>query len=197
MTEDEILKASFTGLSVFFLVQILLLWRDGKRNQQNAVEFSLLKLFPFLLLLLGFEAFAFPWVYVPGEGGRRFLRLILAARGPAIGEKIIIPGAVLYLSYWLMAGATIFQLVFRISVKSKLTLLLEVMLGLGSTCLGILLIRRIPVAYSKLDPIWYGHKVEVTIGFDLYLATVIGILYAAFVLLMNYNTLKKIRQSEL
>lgn len=196
MTEDEILKASCMGLSVFFLGHVLLLWRDGKRNQQNVVKFSLLKLFPFLLLLLGFEAFAFPWVYVPGEEGNNFLDLVSNTLGPSISEQVIIPGAALYLSYWLMAGVTIFQLVFRVSVKSKLTLLLEVMLGLGSTCLGILLIRRIPVAYRE-EYLFFGRKIEVTIGFDLYLATAIGILYAAFVLLMNYNTLKKLRQSEL
>ena len=180
-------------LLLIVISQILLLWRDRQQNKEKPVKFSLLKLVPFLLFALGYLAFALPWINLPIVGGVSFLKVLKSASQVSLDSEVILAGLMLNASYWLLVSATFFQLVFKVPVKSTLTLLLEISVGLGSTCLGIFMIAEIKSTYSGMEQTFFGDMFRISIGFGLYLATAIGILYAAFVLFMNYNTRKKWR----
>lgn len=180
-------------LIAIVISQIVLLWRDRKQNQHKPVKFAFVKLVPFLLFALGYLAYALPWINLPIIGGISFLRVLKSSSQVSLDSDVVLAGLMLNASYWLLASATFFQLVFKVPVKSKLTLLLEVLVGLGSTALGIFMIAAIRSSYSGMEQSFFGDIFQISIGFGLYLATSIGILYAGFVLYQHYNTLKKWR----
>jgi hypothetical protein len=177
------------GLVLVF-TQIGLLWRDRKKNPQKPVKFSLLKLIPFLLSIVGFLSFALPWIHLPMIGGLSFFALVGPSGNVSASTELVLLWLVFVACFGLMSSATFFQLVFKVPVKSKITLLLEILVGLTATLLGILLIGQLKSAFSGVGQTFLGDIFQISIGFGAYLATSIGILYAVFVVWMNYHSTK-------
>jgi hypothetical protein len=178
-----------------FILQLFLLIRDRKKNKTIPSKFSVLKLTPFLLAILGVCMYAFSWVELPMTGGLSFFQILRGGSvhtGSLFDEDLLFYAILIFFSLGLMVSATILQLALRITIKSVPTLVYEVLIGLASTTLGLFAIDHVKHIldneFSGILPGFNGlfqQIIQVSTGTGLIVLTSIGVIYAAFVLILQ------------
>ena len=176
---------------IFLALQIILLYRDGKQQKQPVPKAKLLQATPMLLAILGFFMFLAPWINIPVIGGISFVRMItdMGIHGPDKG--MIVYGILIFITFGLMVMGNFFQLLFKAPVKSPLSLVLDIILGLSSSILGILAIMLLKESMQgAADFPLLAELLQITVGFGLYVIAAIGFIYCAVVVVLRIKAMR-------
>jgi hypothetical protein len=189
--------------------QLFLFIRDRKKNKTIPSKFSILKLLPILLGIIGVGLYFAPWLTLKLTGGLNFFDLFVhegIRPGYDFTEKLLVYGILLFLSMGLWVTGTIFQLAFRITVKSIPTLVYESLIGLTTSTLAILTISHAKSIFDNMSsPMFPGINfsglfeefVGASAGWGLIILVILGILYTAFIIFQHWKTVRKPKEAAL
>jgi hypothetical protein len=187
---------------IVFAIQLVLMLRDRKKNKANPAQFSVLKLIPFALTIIGIFMYGVSWVSSPISNSLSFFELITNF-DPNIDsnfkEDLLIIGFLIFCCLGFMTSATFFQLIFRIKLKSIATLIFEVLIGLGCSVLGLIVIYKIKHmfdnAFSNELEQFFAKIINISAGYGIIIIVLIGFLYAGFVITMQLIAQKKLKRN--
>lgn len=187
---------------VVFIVQLLLALRDRKKNKDIPTNYSLLKALPIVLAVTGWFMYTLSWVEIPFTQGINFFNVLsgrVISTPSTFDEPFLVYGVLLFFTLGLMIWGAFFQLVFRISVRSIPSLVFEVLLGLGSTIIGLLTIEHIrhildqPKNMFGLEQL-FQEMLPVSAGAGIIVLTSIGVIYAIFVVVQQRLQVVKLKK---
>ena len=91
----------------------------------------------------------------------------------------------IWATFGLMLSSMFFHLVFKVGLKSKLILAMDIVIGLYSSILGILIIIQLNSLIGEIKQSFFGNLFNMSVAYGLYGISSIGFLFLIVIFFQN------------
>lgn len=179
-----LLITTFFCCLLIFGIQFYLYFKIRKNQSEFNVQLLLVKLLPLFLVGLGVIFHFLPHFNLPLIGGVSIFEI-----GQHVNLNLDNSFAYKFFSIWatfgLMLSSMFFHFVFKVGLKSKLIFAMDIVIGLYSAILGILIITQLNSLIGEIKQSFLGDLFNLSLAYGLYGVASIGFLFLIVIFFQN------------
>jgi hypothetical protein len=174
---------TFIFCVLIFGIQFFLYFKIRKTQSKSMTKLILLKFIPLFIVALGIVFHLLPHINIPIIGGVTIFDQykIDLKIDETFGYKLFS----IWATFGLMLSSMFFHLVFKVGIKSKIILFIDILIGLYSSILGILIIIQLNGLIGEFKQSFFGDFINISLAYGLYGIASIGFLYVIYVFIQN------------
>jgi hypothetical protein len=171
-----LLITTFFCCLLIFGIQFYLYFKIRKNQSEFGLQLLLVKLLPLFLVGLGVIFHFLPHFNLPLVGGVSIFEIgqhVELNLDDSFGYKLFS----IWATFGLMLSSMFFHVVFKVGVKSKLIFVIDIVIGLYSSILGILIITQLNSLIDEIKESFLGDLFNLSLAYGLYGIASIGFLF--------------------